>query len=113
MESHERDVQYRVVFRIYCRYSMLEFVWDEARCRSNLEKHGLDFQNAYLVYDNPEKCTFESSRQGESRWLDLELAVLHGRELALVYTHRGGHVRIISFRSASREEREIYEQESR
>jgi uncharacterized DUF497 family protein len=29
------------------------FVWDEAKRKSNLEKHGLDFKDAYLVYENP------------------------------------------------------------
>ena len=38
-------------------------VWE-----SNLKKHGLDFRDAHLVYDNPDKCTYASSRSGESRW---------------------------------------------
>jgi len=61
-------------------------VWDEAKRKSNLEKHGLDFKDARLVYDNPEKCTYDSSRQGEQRWMDLALAVIRGRLLALIYT---------------------------
>jgi uncharacterized DUF497 family protein len=86
-------------------------VWDEAKRRSNLEKHGLDFRDAHLVYDNPEKCTYESSRKGERRLLDLAFAMVKGRLLALVYTERGGDVRVISFRPASREEREQYEED--
>jgi uncharacterized DUF497 family protein len=31
------------------------FVWDEAKQKSNLKKHGLDFKDADLVYDNPDK----------------------------------------------------------
>jgi uncharacterized DUF497 family protein len=86
-------------------------VWDEAKRRSNLEKHGLDFKEAGLVYDNPEKLTYEGSRKDERRFLDLAFAVVRGRLLALVYTRRGGDVRVISFRPASREEREQYEQD--
>jgi uncharacterized DUF497 family protein len=86
-------------------------VWDEAKRRSNLEKHGLDFRDAHLVHDNPEKCTYESSRKGERRLLDLAFAMVKGRLLALVYTERGGDVRVISFRPASREEREQYEED--
>jgi uncharacterized DUF497 family protein len=37
------------------------FVWDEAKRKSNLEKHGLDFKDAHLVYDNPDKCPYDSS----------------------------------------------------
>ena len=87
------------------------FVWDEAKRESNLRKHGLDFRDAHFVYDNPDKCTYESSRQGERRSLDLAFAVVKGLLLALVYTERGDDVRVISFRPASREERKQYEQD--
>jgi hypothetical protein len=87
------------------------FVWDEAKQKSNLKKHGLDFKDAHLVYDNPEKCTYDSSRAGERRFIDVALAVIKGRLLTLIYTERGDDVRVISFRAASREERKQYEQD--
>jgi uncharacterized DUF497 family protein len=87
------------------------FVWDETKRKSNLEKHGLDFKDAHLVYDNPDKCTYDSSREGERRLMDIAFAVVKGRLLSLIYTERGGDVRVISFRPASREEREQYEQD--
>jgi hypothetical protein len=87
------------------------FVWDEAKRRSNLEKHGLDFKDAHLVYDNADKCTYEARQKGERRLLDLAFAFAKGRLLALIYTERGDDVRVISFRPASREEREQYEQD--
>lgn len=89
------------------------FVWDETKRLSNLEKHGLDFKDAHLVYDNPDKCTYDSSRLDERRWMDIAVAVIHGRLLALIYTERGDQVRLISFRPASREEREQYEQDAK
>lgn len=89
------------------------FVWNEAKRESNLVKHGLDFQDAHLVYDSPGKCTYESSRRGERRWLDVAVALVEGKPLALIYTRRGENVRIISFRPASREEREQYEKDSK
>ena len=88
-------------------------VWDDAKRKSNLEKHGLDFKDAQLVYDNPDKCTYDTSRQGEQRWMDLAVAVIQGRLLTLIYTERGDNVRVISFRPASREEREQYEQDTK
>ena len=87
------------------------FVWDDAKRRSNLEKHGLDFKDAHLVYDDPDKLTYDTSRQGERRLLDLAIAIVKGKLLALIYTERGRDVRVISFRPASREERELYEQD--
>jgi uncharacterized DUF497 family protein len=89
------------------------YEWDEAKRRSNLEKHGLDFRDAWLVYENPEKLTYISHRGEESRWMDLAMVLIHGRLLVLIYTMRGKKVRIISFRPASREERDHYGRETR
>jgi hypothetical protein len=85
------------------------FVWDETKRRSNLKKHGLDFKDAHLVYDNPDKCTYRARFEAEHRLMDIAMAVAKGRVLALVYTERGEDVRVISFRPASREERRQYE----
>lgn len=65
-----------------------------------------------MVDESPEKCTYASDQRGEKRWLDLALARIHGRVLALTYTYRGKDVRIISFRVASREERAQYEHDA-
>lgn len=89
------------------------FVWDEAKRKSNLKKHGLDFRDAHLVYDNPDKCTYDASRDDEYRLMDIALAVLKGRLLTLVYAERGEEVRVISFRHASREERKQYEEDTK
>lgn len=89
------------------------FIWDEAKRLSNLQKHGLDFRDAHLVYDNPDKCTYDASRQDEYRLMDVALAVLRGRLLTLVYMEIEDDVRVISFRNASREERKQYEQDRR
>jgi uncharacterized protein len=31
------------------------YVWDENRRLANFAKHGLDFTDAHLVYENPER----------------------------------------------------------
>jgi uncharacterized protein len=86
-------------------------VWDEAKRESNLKKHGLDFKDAHLIYDSPDKCTYDTSRAGERRLMDIALAVVKGKLLTLIYTERGRDVRVISFRPASREERKQYEED--
>jgi uncharacterized protein len=86
------------------------YVWDEAKRKSNLEKHGFDFADAWMVYEDPEKYTLDTSRQDERRLMDITLVKVKGRVLSLIYTARGADVRVISFRAASREERELYEQ---
>lgn len=89
------------------------YVWDETKRKSNLKKHGLDFRDAYLVYENSDKCTYDASRGDEYRLMDVALAVVKGRLLTLVYTERGDEVRVISFRHASREERKQYEEDGK
>lgn len=78
-----------------------------------MKKHGLDFRDAYLVYENPNKCTYDASRGDEYRLMDVALAVVKGRLLTLIYTERGDDVRVISFRNASREERKQYEEDTK
>jgi uncharacterized protein len=89
------------------------YVWDEAKRKSNLKKHGLDFREAYLVYENLDKCTYDASRADEYWLMDVALAVVRGRLLTLVYTERDDEVRVISFRNASRTERRQYEEDTK
>jgi hypothetical protein len=85
------------------------YEWDEAKREANLRKHGLDFDDADLVYENPNKITFAILGRGELRWLDIAMVELNGIVLALVYTLREYNIRIISFRRASRKERRSYD----
>jgi hypothetical protein len=89
------------------------YVWDETKRKSNLKKHGLDFIDAYLVYENPDKCTYDASRGDEYRLMDVALAVVKGRLLTLVYEEQDDRVRVISFRHASRMERKQYEEDTK
>ena len=80
--------------------------WHERKRATNLAKHGLDFADAWQVYESPAKITFESARKGEVRKLDV--APIEGLMLAFVYAERGGRARAISLRRASRAERRLY-----
>jgi uncharacterized protein len=91
----------------------MAYAWDEAKRKSNLKKHGLDFRDAYLVYENLDKCTYDASRGDEYRLMDVALAVVRGRLLTLVYTEEDDEVRVISFRNSSRTERRQYEQDTK
>jgi uncharacterized DUF497 family protein len=86
------------------------FVWDEAKREKNLIKHGYDFADAHLVYDDPTKVTVPTRRNYEDRLLDTSFVQIADEVLALAYVERGDEVRVISFRRASRKEREHYEQ---
>jgi uncharacterized protein len=85
------------------------YEWDEAKRAANLKKHGFDFADADLVYENPNKITLQEIRREEPRRLDIAIVEVLGVTLALVYVVRGYNIRIISFRRASRKERRIYD----
>ena len=83
------------------------YEWDERKRSANLEKHGLDFASADLVFESETKVTNVSGKGGgEVRFVDY--AEIEGVLLALVYTLKDDAVRIISFRPAKRKERRAY-----
>ena len=85
------------------------YEWDEAKREGNLMKHGYDFADADMVYENPDKLTLYPARRGESRLQDIAVVNVDGVILTLVYVLRGYNVRVISFRKASRKERRAYD----
>jgi uncharacterized DUF497 family protein len=86
---------------------MIDYKWDEAKRRANLKKHKLDFRVAWCIYEHPNKVTVVDEYPHEERLWDL--AEVGG--MVLVYTLRSNDVRCISFRVATRKERESYYEE--
>jgi uncharacterized DUF497 family protein len=83
------------------------YEWDERKRAANLEKHGLDFASADLVFESEQKVTSVSGKGGEEmRFVDY--AEIEDVLLALIHTLRDDAVRIISFRPAKRKERRVY-----
>jgi uncharacterized DUF497 family protein len=80
-----------------------DFEWDEAKRSSNLDKHGIDFEDAILVFERP-FLVLRSDRAGEERWL--ALGWMKDREIAVVFVTRDGRRRLISARRARTHERE-------
>lgn len=85
------------------------YEWDERKRIGNIEKHRLDFADAWKVYEASVKVILPMPRTefGEVRWIDI--AEVAGVVLVLVYTMRGDSVRNISFRNAKRKERRIFD----
>lgn len=94
---------------------MIRFEWDEAKARSNKRKHGVGFENAIHVFEDP-NALFEqdpSDSRGELRWR--AIGIVGGvTVLLVVHTVReedGSEVvRLISARRATRKERIRYEE---
>jgi uncharacterized DUF497 family protein len=48
---------------------MLNFEWDGRKNRANEKKHGIDFETAQLVFEDPLGVTFvDRSTDGEQHW---------------------------------------------
>jgi uncharacterized DUF497 family protein len=82
------------------------FEWDDQKAASNLAKHGIDFEDALLVFSS--LClTAPSPRGDEMRFATI--GELKGT--VVVWTERDGGVkRLISARRARRDERDGYRQ---
>jgi uncharacterized DUF497 family protein len=88
----------------------LSFEWDPDKARSNLARHGVSFEEAATVFDDPlvELDLDPDHSRGERRYRALGHSSAE-RLLVVAYTERGGAVRLISARSAARPERRTYE----
>lgn len=93
---------------------MIKYTWDEAKNKTNLAKHGVDFETAILVFEDPFCIAFaDSMKDGEMRW---HLIGMVGTVSVLVVVHTHGRegfdeaIRIISCRRALKHERKLYEE---
>lgn len=82
-----------------------EFEWDAAKEAANIGKHGIDFDEALIALSQPH-LEKRSDRNDEIR--TLAICPSTGRIIAVVYTMRGEKCRIISARSARRDEQRAY-----
>ena len=87
----------------------MQYVWDPAKNRANIAKHGIDFADAVAVFEDDLALTSpDSESRGELRFVILGVDGF-GRHLVVVFTERGGFIRIISARLATSRERKSYE----
>jgi uncharacterized protein len=88
------------------------FDWDETKAKSNLAKHGVSFDEAISVFDDPLFLTFSDPTHSiqEQRFIIMGESA-RGRLLVVSYTDRQNTTRLISVRPATRKERKAYESE--
>jgi uncharacterized protein len=93
----------------------MDFEWDDAKNRLNIEKHHLSFENAKRVFDDPlHRSVFQGYADGEERWETT--GMIAGLVVVVVVSTprlQGGEeiTRIISARRATKRERKAYEEE--
>lgn len=86
------------------------FEFDPKKSASNKQKHGLDFDEAKALWNDPDFIEIPVQTIDEPRYL--VIGMIEGKHWSGVITYRGDKVRIISVRRSRKEEVEIYESES-
>jgi len=91
---------------------MTKFEWDVGKAKRNIRKHRVSFEEAATVFllDEFSRTTADLDHSDrENRFITVGLSA-KGRLLTICYTERREFVRIISARTATKQEREIYEE---
>lgn len=92
----------------------MQWIWDDEKNRTNELKHGLDFETAQLVFEDPLAVSRPDSYPDEERWQTI--GVIAQTSVIVVHTwptyNPESHEefgRIISARKATKHERRVYE----
>jgi uncharacterized protein len=94
----------------------MRYEWDKNKNDSNLEKHGLSFETASLVFDDPNALSIpDRIENGEERWQTIGMIeniviVMVAHTIKLETDTQAEIIRIISARKATRAERQEYEE---
>ena len=88
----------------------LTFEWDEKKADENLKKHGVSFDEAKTVFNDPFSVTIYDPDHStdEQRYIDIGMST-KGRLIVVSYSERGETIRMISSRKATKKERRSYE----
>ena len=82
------------------------FEYDQNKSGSNKAKHGIDFDEAQLLWLDARRIEIEARTIGESR--KLLIAMMNDEVWSAIFTLRNNAIRIISVRKSRKNEKEIY-----
>ena len=85
----------------------MDFEYDVRKSAANREKHGIGFDYAQELWDDPELLEIPAKTEDEPRWL--VIGKLAGKHWSAVITYRNGITRLISVRRSRTEEVALYE----
>ena len=90
----------------------LRFEFDPDKAASNMQKHGVSFDEAVTTFYDPNAASWhdaDHSHPGDERFVNLGLSTSL-RLLFVVHNEEDGLIRIISARPATTAERDLYEE---
>ena len=85
----------------------MDFEFDKNKSEVNKQKHGIDFNEAKKLWEDPDYVEIPIKTIDELRFLII--GKISGKHWTGVITYRGERTRIISIRRSRKEEIDIYE----
>ena len=85
----------------------MEFEFNTRKSEINKGKHGINFTEAQLLWEDPDRIEIPAKTVDESR--SLVIGKISDKHWSGIITYRGEKIRIISVRRSREEEVEIYE----
>jgi uncharacterized DUF497 family protein len=86
---------------------MNTFEFDAEKSQANLQKHGIDFHDAQILWEDQDLVEVRAKSDDEPRYLVIGL--IGDKHWSAVITYRGEKIRIISVRRSRKSEVELYE----
>jgi uncharacterized DUF497 family protein len=86
---------------------MIEFEFDKRKSQTNKKKHGIDFDEAQALWEDPDRVEIPARTIDEERYL--LIGTIADKFWSAIFTYRNDKVRIISVRRSRKEEVVIYE----
>jgi len=83
------------------------FEFDSDKSRSNLEKHGIDFNAAQALWNDPDLLEFPANFDDEPRYI--VVGRIDSMHWSAVITNRNEKIRLISVRRSRKSEVKLYE----
>ena len=89
----------------------IEFEWDPEKAKRNFKKHGVSFEEAETVFDDPHaRIIYDPDHSVEENREIIIGQSDRNRLLFVSFTARGNVIRIISARKADQSEHKAYEE---
>ena len=85
----------------------MQFEFDQRKSQTNKKKHGIDFVEAQILWEDPDRIEIPATTIDEPRFI--VIGKISNKHWSTIITHRGEKIRMISVRRSRREEIEIYE----
>ncbi len=87
--------------------NLLEFEFNSSKSESNRLKHGIDFEEAQALWNDPMLLEIPAKIEDEPRFL--LIGIIQQQHWSAVVTYRNSNIRLISVRRSRKEEVALYE----